>query len=273
MMKSVLLAFDGANYSEGALAFARQLNGLQPIRLVGAFIPQLDFSNMLSITGNTADAAVLPVVTASDSTAVQKNIDRFSNDCESLNIPYTIRKDGMGFGITELRNESRFVDLVILGAESFYHNLGSEGESYVREALQQSECPAVVVPENYSFPATNVLAYDGSESAVYAIKQFAYLFPELRDHPTHLVYFESDDEAIPHKAQMEDWLRAHFSNITMIRMDVEQRNYFKLWISEKEKCILVSGSFGRSLMSQFFRKSFVADLLHEHQVPLFIAHK
>ena len=37
--------------------------------------------------------------------------------------------------------------------------------------------------------------------------------------------------------------------------------------------ILVSGSFGRSMFSEMFRKSFVSDVIAEHKLPVFIAHK
>jgi hypothetical protein len=36
---------------------------------------------------------------------------------------------------------------------------------------------------------------------------------------------------------------------------------------------LVTGSFGRSAMSDVFAKSFPAELIREHRVPVFVAHK
>lgn len=47
-MKKIVIAFDGTNFSEGALAFAIGLNKLSPLLLVGSFLPQIDLSSSWS---------------------------------------------------------------------------------------------------------------------------------------------------------------------------------------------------------------------------------
>ena len=49
--------------------------------------------------------------------------------------------------------------------------------------------------------------------------------------------------------------------------------YFNTWLSEIPNPIVVSGAYGRSLLSRVFRRSFVEDTLRAHQVPVFIAHR
>ena len=47
-MKKVLLAFDGLHFSKGAFEFARRLNELEPILLLGVFVPQVTIANLWS---------------------------------------------------------------------------------------------------------------------------------------------------------------------------------------------------------------------------------
>jgi len=118
------------------------------------------------------------------------------------------------------------------------------------------------------------LAYDGSESSVYAIKQFAYLFPELCDNTTILVYArEKNGEEFPEEINIEELAARHFSDLTLLRLDADPRKYFSSWLMEHKKAILISGAFGRSEVSRLLRKSFVSDIISDHRLPVFIAHK
>ncbi|WP_301923889.1 hypothetical protein [Ferruginibacter sp.] len=42
---------------------------------------------------------------------------------------------------------------------------------------------------------------------------------------------------------------------------------------KKKSAILVSGSYGRSGISQIFKNSFIQNIIAEHRLPVFIAHK
>ena len=110
----------------------------------------------------------------------EKHYKRFETLCQHNGIAYRVHKDFIFFAMPELKKETRFADLLIISSEKFYINLASEAPNpYLHEALNRAECPVVVVPETFRFPQRNVLAYDGSETSLFAIKQFAYLFPEL----------------------------------------------------------------------------------------------
>ena len=45
----------------------------------------------------------------------------------------------------------------------------------------------MLIPEDYKEPGTELLTYDGSESSVFRIKQFAYILPELAGNETILL--------------------------------------------------------------------------------------
>lgn len=274
-MKKILLAFDGLHFSEGAFEFARQLNDLSPILLVGAFAPQLSYANLWSYADGATGAMFIPTLEQEDSAEVEKNIVRFEELCKKNSINYKVHKDFYDFALPELRKETRYADLLIISSESFYHNIDNPNpDAYLREALRHSECPVIIVPEHFEFPRVNILAYDGSDSSAYAIKQFAYLFPELHNQQTLLIYSSAkENNAIPGEEQIEELVKQHFFDVSLSRLDLSPKKYFSAWIASYPASILVCGSFGRSIVSEMFHKSFAAGVITEHKIPVFIAHK
>ncbi|MES1222867.1 MAG: hypothetical protein ABUT20_45665 [Bacteroidota bacterium] len=274
-MKKILLAFDGVNFSEGAFEFARHMNERSPILLTGVFLPQIQLANLWSYAAGTSGNIFIPLVEDEDAEAVQRNISIFESLCKKNKIEFSIHKNFFDFALPALKKETRFADLLIIGSESFYNNLGANQlNENVRDALHASECPVLVVPENYRFPNSNILTYDGSDDSVYAIKQFTYLFPELTRNTTLLVYAkENFDKEFPEESCIEELAARHFPDLSLYKLPVNPKKFFTSWANEKKGSILVSGAFSRSVLSQIFKKSFVTDVIRDHKLPVFIAHR
>ena len=273
-MKKILLAFDGTQFSDGAFEFARQLNKSERILLTGVFLPQVDYSNLWSYASGSAGTMFVPLVENAVSETIQQNIARFEQLCRKNKIDHCVHKEFFDFAIPELIRETRFADLLILGSESFYSNIGTaEPNDYFKDVLGAAECPVLVVPEQFEFPQHNVLAYDGGASSVYAIKQFTYLFPGFCDNPSLLVAALEEEESLPEEQNIKELTERHFSDLRIQQLENESRSYFTSWLTDRKGAILVSGSFGRSTFSQLFKKSFVSDVIKEHKLPVFLAHR
>jgi nucleotide-binding universal stress UspA family protein len=275
-MKKVLIAFDGTNFSEGAFKLAEKMNERNRILLTGVFLPQVNYANLWSYSGGGRGAAVfIPLVEDRVASSVEKNIDRFKSMCAASNIDYKLHNDFTDFAVQGLKKESRFADLLIISSELFYKDLGdTESKYYLQDILHDTECPVLLVPERFEYPNTNILAYNGSESSVYAIKQFAYLFPELTDNKTLLVYAASDASTeIPDKVYIEELAARHFPDLAITKLDMAAKKFFSTWVHHKQSAVLVSGSFGRSPFSQLFRKSFITEVIRDHQLPVFVTHR
>jgi hypothetical protein len=278
VMKKILLVFDGTNFSEGAFRFVKALNEIQPVLVTGVFTPQADYANLWSYAAAAAPAgsgvAYIPLVEGEEADAVEKNIARFESLCQKNDIRYRVHNDFFDFVLPELKKESRFTDLVVMSGEMFYEGADGHKFEYLREALHGTESPVVVVPEEFEFPQMNILAYDGSAGSMYAIKQFAYIFPEFAKNKTVLVYAEDKEEKdFPSKAQMIELVTQHFPDLELYKLEVDPKRYFNTWLMEKRACILVSGSFSRGGFSELFKKSFVTDVIADKKFPVFIAHK
>ena len=273
MMKKVIIPFDGGKFSEGAFSFAIRFNKIHPILLTGIFLSQVDFSKFFLFLPPLAET---PGDTANNTEEknIKRNIEQFTRLCEENNIQYKIHQNHDDFAIPELTKETRFADLLLIGSEIFFKNISHEDSNlFLEDTLQHTECPVLVVPEKFYFPSQNILAYDGSASSVFAIKQFAYLFPHLCGNKTILVYAAQDAADIPAQINIEELAASHFSNLAITLLNINHKSNFKEWLLKLENPILVSGSFGRSGFSYLFIKSFVINIIDTYQIPVFIAHQ
>ena len=274
-MRKIIIAFDGFQFPESSFRFAAQLHQHDPILLTGVFLPQSSYANLWAFADGVGAPMFVPHLEESDEELVEKNISHFEDLCRKEGIEYRVHKDFYDLAMPELKKESRFSDLMILSAQHFYEQNGGDSPNhYLINALQEMECSVIVVPDQYEFPGVNIIAYDGSEASVFAIKQFAYLLPELGSNPTLLTYMHPDErEKIPFEPYIEELAARHFSDLTISKIELDARKYFTTWISEKKSALIISGSFGRSSFSQMFKKSFLSEVIRQHLIPVFIGHK
>ena len=274
-MNKILVAFDGTHFSEGALNFIRNRNEISKILVTGVFLPKLDFADLRrSYSDGMIGPLFIPVEEKPDSSEIEKNILRFEAFCIKNQIEFRVHRDFENFAMPELKKETRFAHLLVIGSESFYKNLGTEEPNeYLQDALHSSECPVVVVPEKYEFPQSNILTYDGSEASVYAIKQFTYLFPDMTSNNTLLVYArDHSDKEMPDEIYIEELVSRSFPNLTIMKLNLEPAKYFARWLSDKKSAMVISGSYGRSSFSSLFKKSFITGVIKDHKIPAFISH-
>lgn len=274
-MKKILIVFDGTHFSEGSFEFASKLNELEPVLLTGVFIPQLSYAGLWSYTDGIYANTLVPLNPEDDTEALTQNINRFEEACRQNHIAFKVHKDFYDFALPELKKETRFADLLIISSETFYKDAaGGDMNDYMKEALHSSECPVIVIPEKFHFPEKVILAYDGTESSVYAIKQFAYLVPQLCLLETIVFFSEKEeDKSLPEETYINELLSQHFGNFRVEKIGGNSKKEISNWLETNENGILVSGSFGRSFFSQLFKDSFVSKVIAGHKLPVFIAHK
>src|SRR5262249_42253206 len=145
------------------------------------------------------------------------------------------------------------------------------------ELLSKSECPVLVAPETYSPVDEVVFAFDGSASASFAIRQFHYLLPSFGHKTLHVLQVgTSDNDGKGENNDFPEWLNMHYPKHTFVNLTGDAREmlfeYFMANNGNNNK-MLVAGSFGRSLLSLFFRPSTAQLVLKAVDVPVFIAHR
>jgi nucleotide-binding universal stress UspA family protein len=272
-MKKIIVAFDGKHFSEGAMQMAEWLNEKQTILMTGVFLSPVDYREIIGYSGMGIGTPVMMPPIEIDDSLVNANIRKFEERCQKHGYEYRIHKDTDLFALQELITETRFADLLIVSSELFYENIEkNQPNDYLKKTLHESECPVMLVPENFVPPNSLILAYDGKASSVFAIKQFGYLFPECSEMEALLVTAEEEERAMPRMEYIGELAARHFSSLTIQNLVGESRSSFGNWISEKKGSLLITGAYGRGELSSLFKKSFVTDVIRQHKVPIFIAH-
>lgn len=273
-MKKVLIAIDGAHFPTSSLDFAVDMNNYAPIMLTGIFLPSVDYANFLNFT--YYGLAVPPFYLdefADDKQQIEKNKEAFKQFCNDHNIKCKIHDYVMVDIQKELCIETRFADLMILNSLYFSEGLGDMvQDDYIEKTLHKSECPIVLLPASYEAPENIIIAYDGSTSSMFAIKQFVYTLPHLTELNTLLVYIGKADHDIPSWELIKEYAPNHFNQLAIFKLDIDSKKYLTTWMEERGPTMLISGAFGRSTFSQLFKETFVKNLIQAAETPLYIAH-
>ena len=272
-MKKILLVVDGNHFPMGAFEFIKGINRKQPVVITGVFLPPVEFTELLYSVGGISGPIYVPEVNKDAEDVIQRSVDLLWSLCKENGIECHVHSDAVESIVDDMKKESRYADLLVMGNERFYANMSeADQHGYIEDVLHKMECPVVLVPEKFSFPDSIIVAYDGSASSVYALKQFAYLFPELSDLKTTLVYASIGTD-IPDMKLMKELAKNHFRNFVFLKLDVEPEKYFETWLLENKNTFLVAGAYSRSLLSKLMKKSFVDSIIHNHVMPVFVAHK
>ena len=274
-MKKLIIALDGQHFPGGAFKFAKGINVKSKILLAGVFLSPVDYSKVLALTGMEG-VAIMPawLVKNADDVLVNKNIGLFKESCLAEGMEFRIHEDTDLMAISSLIQESRFADVLLVSSDLFYENVAKEQPNfYLEEVLKKTECPVMLVPEKYTEPEQNILTYDGSESSVFAIKQFAYLFPELTNLETVLLSITNHEDDLPEYSLITELVSQHFPNLKVQSLHLKHKKDFAEWLSAKPASFIVMGAFSRSIFSQLFKRSFAADVIHDIKMPIFISHK
>jgi hypothetical protein len=273
-MKQVLIVGAGHAFPKGPFAFLHVMKQHERVHARGLFFRPADYSAL----GHTfPEARLVPVMELEDNEKemIATNKTLFARQCEQQNISYSLHDNDREWDKDLLIRESRFADLILISGELYYADTDNrQPNKYLREALHKAQCPVLVVPENFTAIRHLFLAYDGSRESLYAIKQFCYLFPELTDLPTEILYINGvASNSIPDLDRLKQFTRGKFDCMSFSKLHFNAAESFAAWISEKKDALLVSGSFGRSPLSYIGKHSFAEGVIHDHRLPIFIAHR
>lgn len=274
-MKKIIIALDGRHFPQGAFEFAKNINATSKVLLAGVFLSPVDYSKVLAYTGMEG-IVMMPewFEKGEDDVMANKNISLFKEACIAEGMEYRIHKDTDLMAIASLIEETRFADVLLISSDLFYENVQKEQPNfYLEEVLKKAECPVMLFPENYKKPGQIILTYDGSESSVFAIKQFAYVYPELTQNETILLSIAGQEEGLPEYGLITELVARHFPNLKIQTLAMTDKKDFTSWVLHQPPSFIVMGGYSRSMLSQLFKRSFASKVIHDIRMPIFISHK
>jgi nucleotide-binding universal stress UspA family protein len=276
-MEKILVAMDALHINNQTIEFACYLARLTGSRLTGVFLENLLYEPVVrafEAVGQSQSCTIAGTVGSSGRSEItDSNIQLFRRLCEARGVVANIHRD-RGIPLMEVIRESRFADLVVVDAEtSFSREKGPLPGRFVKEVLQESECPVIIAPYTFQSIDELVFAYDGTASSVWAIKQFTYLFPELREKKALIVDVkEKNDGAIEEQYKMKEWLRDHYSNVEIKVLTGAPSDELFGNLIDRKNTLVVFGAYGRGWLSRLLKPSHARIIVKTVNLPLFITH-
>ncbi len=271
-MKKFVLLSDGKNFSHKAFQFISNLYEKEPFLLTGAFFHSIN--DGLVISNTFAPGGPYVVYTKTEQDAYNKGIQEFTALCIANNIEHRVHRESDEWNLDDMIKETRFADMVIVSGELFFADIEPEQPNrYLREVLKYAECPVLVIPEEVQCIKRIAIAYNGKKESMFALKMFCDVFPGLTHLPTDIFYWvKKTDDDIPDFDYLQEFASRHFSNLNFRELFFDPSEYLATWTNKQKDTLFISGSYNRSKISNWFKKSFADDILKKHAAPVFIAH-
>ncbi|MEO5681282.1 MAG: universal stress protein [Chitinophagaceae bacterium] len=194
--------------------------------------------------------------------------------CKEDNIEAEANSFAADIQVEKVVSESRFADLIVLDAKmSFDAEHKKMLSDFTKAVLSRSECPVIIAPYAFHGIEEIIFAYDGSSSAVFAIKQFSHLFPSLAEKKLTVLQINcTGDAPVKHKEEIGALLQLQYSNIGFDSITGEPSNALHAYLLQKTAAIVVMGAFGENIFASTSRPSTAEPLIKTSTLPLFIAH-
>ncbi|MBN8850375.1 MAG: hypothetical protein BGO55_32310 [Sphingobacteriales bacterium 50-39] len=178
--------------------------------------------------------------------------------------------------LDDLLMNSAFSDLILTDARTNISDfLYAPLNVSMKDLLSDAHCPLLLLREDGMPPDKIILAYDGSYSSIYAIKQFRYLFPHLSSLPTFLITIAANEKkGIAHGDMLKHWAPYHFQNLQVEVLSGRPAGVLPGFINHHDGTpIVVMGAYGRSSISRLFHQSLANAVLEKTSASLFTTHE
>jgi hypothetical protein len=278
-MEKILLPVNAAKINMPVLDFAAYLAKLTNSALTVIFMESVSGEPEPVVKWTLGAPYVETVLTADiphnrEMLRLYEQNERLLKDaCSKRGINATIHAN-RHISSTEIIAESRFADLIIADADlSFSERTEGAPSAFTKELLAKSECPVIIAPSGFDAIEEIAFAYDGSASAVFAIKQFIYLFPEFADKKITILHVnKKEEEFIVQKDKIGALLQHHYSNIGFHHLTGDAADALFEFLLGKRNMFVVMGAYGAHMFSRVFKASTSDLVLKTINLPVFIAH-
>jgi hypothetical protein len=279
-MEKILLLVDGKGLDRSAFDFACYLAELTRSTLTAIYIDPKPSGRSQDLRKIYAEIYMEYSSVVDDlpeehwKSKLAENKKAFVQACTNK----SIRWDQQATPVTDVDqivSETRFADVLITSATlTSDENPESPPTPFVKEILSHSECPVIIAPVDFTGVDEVLFAYDGSASAVYAIKQFTYLFPRFSETRTVFLQIHEDEKStITDHEKIGDYLKMHYAALGFHILHGKAADELFTYLLGKKNIFVVAGAYGRTAFSSLLRKSTAELLLKTTTLPVFIAHR
>ena len=278
-MKKFIAAFDGLNFCESTMEYAIDLAKQTKAHLVGIFLDDFmrrsyTIAELAQYEGEDLDR-YMGSMDDRDKEIRDESIEVFEKACQGAGLNYSIHRD-KNVAIQELLHESIYADLLIIkGNETITSREENAPSRFIRELLNDVQCPVLVVPPKHHPVDKIIILYDGEPSSVHAARTFSYLFDVLKPMETQIVTVKSTEQSlhVPDNRLIKEFIKRHYPKAEyLVLKGIPEEEIYRFLKREKGHPVVVLGAYQRGKLSRLFRPSMADYLLSHSNIPYFIAH-
>jgi hypothetical protein len=216
----------------------------------------------------------LAEVATRDGRYQQQIIGRCRSSFGDYNIQVSSESDH-SISHAELIKETRYADLVIVegGLSPESNAKDTNPTHYVKELLHNAECPVFIAPLSFQSVDEILFAFDGSQSSMIAIKQFARLFPDQCKKKLIILEVYEDHQSIEIKIMLTKWLACNMTDYEFVSLQGNADDRLLEYALAKHESIIIMGGYGRDAWSRLLHPSAAAAVVKIISSATFIAHK
>lgn len=274
-MENILFATNATGFNRQSLDFACYVGDITGSKIRGIFLEDLPEKATEPEEHIPADiTAIAPAMKKKDKEILAlRNINLFRQHCADRKLCAGVHRDH-GAASSELIKESRFADLLILDIGLCYNNTGEMSDHFLKHVLHDIACPVLICPDEMYHVKQLVFAYDGTDSAIRAIKEFSHLLPYFSNTPLIVITVnDNENGCLKDGYLLNELLSTHYSHITYETVVGKPADELFVFLLRQPDTMTIMGAFGRTFFSQFFKRSTAELILKTLPQATFIAHQ
>lgn len=278
-MENILLALDGTQLDMNAIEFACYIATVTHSRLSAIFAENLKGEEQPRLKQLYALPYVETITAEDIPENTQKrescriNERRFGEACTNRGVNFRIHHSRQ-LTVQDMIAESRFADLIIVNPSiSFLDEAEGTPSQFVKDLLASTECPVIISPNRFDGIDEILFAYDGSRSAIFALKQFVHLFPSFQNKKLTVIQIDRKQvNSFRQEERLSDLLSAHFSKVQFEHLQGKPADELFGYLIGRKNLFVVMGAYGRGVLSSLFTRSAADLVVKTIDLPYFIAH-
>ncbi|MEO7994991.1 MAG: universal stress protein [bacterium] len=279
MLRRILLGVDGSGYSQVAQQYALEISAAHGGALTALYVIDQGVLSGPRVAVPGPTFIPIEVVTYEDYSVAQEEmrkkgralLDSVIAAGKAVNVPVNDQLR-IGFPDQVILKEARSHDLVVVGRKG-NSDIKEETLGYTGEMLASNAAvPILLAPNKYTPIKHCLLAYDGSQQAVRAMRALRQLLEGSPWPVTVVVVHEKARTGESTGREAEDYLRAHDIKVDVLVKEGEPGKAIMEASEATGANILAMGAFGhRGLRELFWGSTTTRILAHSHMAVL-VAH-
>lgn len=281
MIKKILIPTDGSANSLKALDYGIYVARKLEASLKGLYVIDVNLIQGPMLTDISGSVGMPPYEGFFD--VIEKSLDEkadfilneFQERCKSAGINAEVKKT-IGRISPAIIEEAQSADLILLAKKGEHFHLKEGGllGSVAEAVTRNSGKPVLVTPENFLEIESMGLAYDGSDSAVKALKLSLELSKKAVWPLTVLIVTSDAKKADALSTQIEEMNEnkpeAPIADCEVVIMPGKESDEIIKFIREGAVELMVMGAYGHNRLRELFLGSTTSQVIRKSPIPILL---